>query len=260
MKRVCTECNEVFEGTAWERKCGQCKTKTCERCGKKFKTRNGKLAAKQRFCSKKCYDNRSGRVVKICIECGEEFPGKTTSKKCNKCKIKICEHCKKGFIPRADDQKFCSKMCYNGSAQKRKRICTKCGGKFEGTAWSKKCKKCKTLTCENCGQEFYRRTGTGGNQRFCSRQCFYSFDRTGWSKTQPSPTGAYKFGIERLGRELDLCEVELNRREDCCYYDGCLDLACSEKWQSFSCLKCKKFTLGKRSPVYITAENRTVMP
>jgi hypothetical protein len=55
---------------------------------------------------------------------------------------KECARCERVFTPKTSRSKYCSKAC-----------------------------KSETLTCEQCGKEFKRKSGTAG--RFCSTKCWY---------------------------------------------------------------------------------------
>jgi len=47
--------------------------------------------------------------------------------------------------------------------------------------------------------------------------------------------------MRKLEETLDIREITLHRRDDCRFYDRCLNEASTKRWRSFSCLDCKKF-------------------
>ncbi len=47
--------------------------------------------------------------------------------------------------------------------------------------------------------------------------------------------------MKKLEETLDIREIALHRRDDCRFYDRCLNEASTKRWRSFSCLECDKF-------------------
>ena len=47
--------------------------------------------------------------------------------------------------------------------------------------------------------------------------------------------------MKRLDETLDIREITLHRRDDCKYYERCLNEASTKRWRSFSCLDCNRF-------------------
>ena len=47
--------------------------------------------------------------------------------------------------------------------------------------------------------------------------------------------------MKRLDETLDIREINLHRKDDCKFYDKCLNEASAKRWRSFSCLDCRKF-------------------
>lgn len=90
--------------------------------------------------------------------------------------VKTCIFCKKDFLTKRKDQRFCSSACSNKSPEKI-RV-------FKNTVQKKYPKI--TCVCSFCKKEFIRKNGTIG--KFCSKLCYNkskkgiqpkSFDRTG---------------------------------------------------------------------------------
>ena len=81
-------------------------------------------------------------------------------------KEKVCNVCKKKFIPKSGVAKFCD-VCVQ---KKGTHICEKCGARFQGKK-DKLCRKCRVgeeRTCQKCG----RIPVMEGNRFLCYR-CFH---------------------------------------------------------------------------------------
>lgn len=68
---------------------------TCKTCGKKFIQKYAYRPSI--YCSKKCWSNRSPKVLRKCEYCGNEFMG---------------------YASEMNRKKFCSKKCYSNAQQK----------------------------------------------------------------------------------------------------------------------------------------------
>lgn len=53
-------------------------------------------------------------------------------------------------------------------------------------------------------------------------------------------------GMKKLDETLNIQETSMHRRENCKYYDQCLNEASSKRWRSFSCLDCTSFEESDR--------------
>jgi predicted nucleic acid-binding Zn ribbon protein len=125
-------------------------TKTCQICGKKFKTR----ANNAKHCSQECRleARRKRRFASL-------GPTKTI--------LRLCEKCGKSFETKTTYQKFCSDKCYRLATAERKRVerkkrreviiqinedvflglCSVCGA---DDAQVSECRDCGFLSCEDC--------------------------------------------------------------------------------------------------------------
>lgn len=137
-------------------------------------------------------------MVKICIECGEEFTTNNSKKiTCSKlCKgrhdrkkligiFKVCPMCGKRFELMQGNKKqvYCCIECKNKSNIKDiVRKCECCGKEFQAKPHSKK-KFCSNecvqnnkkntieMICEQCGKVFLRNKAQEGRAKYCSREC-----------------------------------------------------------------------------------------
>lgn len=174
--------------------------KTCEYCGKKFRT----PLPHQKYCSEICYIHASKHYEKKCKTCGVTFTAyhKDTlycSRECYEWDTdtpphkrtfkKICENCGKEFQAVHAKDKFCSRDCrekFYANAKKKtaeSRKCIICGKIFK-TTYSKKitcsaeCRKenkrfhteikgIRMKKCIVCGKEFISLQG----RQTCSKEC-----------------------------------------------------------------------------------------
>lgn len=145
-------------------------TRTCEICGKEFRTRKRDSAT---TCSKKCAVAKKNKnyippkITAVCKVCGREFltnkskPSSCCSTHCrsllsyhNQFETRICEVCGKEFsCYKHAETRFCSHICAN-----KKR--------FENHV---PVSKMTTRTCVICGKEFT--CNKFKNTRACSPEC-----------------------------------------------------------------------------------------
>ena len=102
----------------------------CKYCGIEFRTN----VDNRKFCSRKCYLNSlSGKIKRVCVECGKEFAVY---------KSELKRKCNRGM--------FCSSECCNNNIIRTKSrqirvtlICKQCGKSYE-------VHKCKEFTSHYC--------------------------------------------------------------------------------------------------------------
>jgi endogenous inhibitor of DNA gyrase (YacG/DUF329 family) len=155
----------------------------CENCGDEYRERKYEYDKREEhYCSESCMGegNRVERVTKECTECGSPVTRKESEFKCEKqfcseeCYSKnkkgeyttsieySCDYCGDSTIVRGNtvdeyDNHFCSKECH---------------GKYRSE------KHQKSLTCDNCGDEFERNVGNiTSNNVYCSKECFGESNR-----------------------------------------------------------------------------------
>jgi len=112
--KPCQNCCKLFEPRSSNDKwCINCRTKTCDYCGKEFIVKNPSKVDSQKFCSKECQlKGRFNAFKLICQKCGNEFISKSPSGKlCDKCKTFVCKTCRKTFaidkIRNEESIKYC---------------------------------------------------------------------------------------------------------------------------------------------------------
>lgn len=106
----------------------------CLTCGVEFYSPK---AAKQKFCSSKCFHVSNRWRQKnpfVCHRCGDKFTGEKRnrifcSEECQheaRRQYKICIHCGKRFRARYIKRKFCTLKCSHASKTQPKRNCQEC--------------------------------------------------------------------------------------------------------------------------------------
>lgn len=64
--------------------------------------------------------------------------------------------------------------------------------------------------------------------------------------------------MRKVNQPLKIENVRIHRREDCSYYDKCLEEASALMWQSFSCKDCQFYT--KKEGGVLLSYERSVSP
>lgn len=133
-------------------------SRSCEHCGKSFKPASEN--ARSKYCSTRCTGEAQRMTIpeRACLKCGTTFrpPGtqpdmKYCKRKCYEASKRIhqprrCQQCSLTFIPRRDDQAFCSQACAHRERATREVECV----------------------CEYCFEHFRAKQA---NARFCSEEC-----------------------------------------------------------------------------------------
>jgi len=186
-------------------------TITCDYCGIEFYRKSSRIIKNERqFCSGRCYGlARRARETRICPICHGEFivtPSKTkiycspdcASHALRKRVVDQCRWCGADFERKEQESKtFCSMDCY--LAWKRRKserhwkiaTCPVCEKEFEKrrsdttVCCSWECGNLNkrqriAVNCETCGAEFEATSSMidRGFARFCSRACFYEWQKT----------------------------------------------------------------------------------
>ena len=167
--RFCSaKCREIYD--VKERASGRYETRTCEICGKDFRTRKRNSAT---TCSSKCAAVKKKKnyipqkITAVCEFCGKEFltnkfhPASCCSTHCRTLRdyytqfeTRVCEVCGKEFsCNRHTKTRFCSHSCANKKRSANHTLMT-------------------TRVCPICGKEFscLRTKPT----KTCSRRCSYA--------------------------------------------------------------------------------------
>jgi len=100
-----------------------------------------------------------------------------------------CARCERRYIPTSNNQKYCSKGCYNRSVKfailSRKHECPICKKEFNPHRKRQKycSKKCAGLAkrnrikieCKNCGKLYAKKASRAEISNFCSRKCYAGY-------------------------------------------------------------------------------------
>jgi len=195
-QKVCEKCGEVFETSFAKTKyCMECRTITCETCGKIFTVKSNEVG-RTRFCSRDCRNGASVNYAsKVCENCGNEYtPTNPKQKWCKDCLVHTCEYCGKVF-PIAkktlkSSKRFCSLECkhkYRSENYVGENGCNYRNGNYLVDV---------DLICDFCGEEFTVKQVKIGDREnhFCSDDC-----RLGFLKRNMFQATCYT-----CGKELDV--------------------------------------------------------
>lgn len=204
---VCKHCSEPFEpSNKRQTVCADCRhghlKKTCERCGRTYRTSR----PDQRICSRSCVSHRRGQSCTIegCDDpivrpvdgwCAKHYAAwQRHGDPLGKCSYKRrCDICGSAFETHIPHKKFCSDACYRERQKHLRKVyrersknelgnfeftCKGCGKKSRShrKAYTNYCsRECafenryEPRTCEQCGAEF--KQSDGYNSQYCSDAC-----------------------------------------------------------------------------------------
>ncbi len=178
VSHICKKCGQPFKSSSGTSKwCNECRTITCQTCGKRFQISPAYFKTKK-YCSRKCQIIGKRTIINhICEKCGKHFESTSgTSKWCNECCTVRCQNCNKKIRInpyKINTTKYCSRKCLvQGRKIRISHICEKCKRSFVSVSPNSKwCNKCCTVICQICNKEFRVKPRRVKLSKYCSREC-----------------------------------------------------------------------------------------